>query len=168
MEEKQINEIEIQLHEQYADNNNSYLGHIVTLVAGLFAVIAFYGNVFMDASHYFEKIEDYSYSLGDLCIVAVCAYIALGIMAYLCIYLGMHQRHEQFVVWAIRNKYYGDNYNNHYIYSEDYVRQFVGQIVLVTGTIDGDPETDEKIRRREAANMHKRRMPLTLDPFAKE
>ncbi len=121
MEEKQINEIEIQLHEQYADNNNSYLGHIVTLVAGLFAVIAFYGNVFMDASHYFEKIEDYSYSLGDLCIVAVCAYIALGIMAYLCIYLGMHQRHEQFVVWAIRNKYYGDNYNNHYIYSEDYV-----------------------------------------------
>ena len=32
----------------------------------------------------------------------------------------------------------------------------------------GDPETDEKIRRREAANMHKRRMPLTLDPFEKE
>lgn len=32
----------------------------------------------------------------------------------------------------------------------------------------GNPETDEKIRRREAANMHKRRMPLTLDPFEKE
>ncbi len=32
----------------------------------------------------------------------------------------------------------------------------------------GDAETDEKIRRREAANMHKRRMPLTLDPFAEE
>lgn len=31
----------------------------------------------------------------------------------------------------------------------------------------GDPETDEKIRRREQANMHKRRMPLTLDPFGK-
>ena len=29
----------------------------------------------------------------------------------------------------------------------------------------GDPETDEKIRKREAANMHKRRMPLTLDPL---
>ena len=29
----------------------------------------------------------------------------------------------------------------------------------------GDPETEEKIRRREAANMHKRRMPLILDPF---
>ena len=29
-------------------------------------------------------------------------------------------------------------------------------------------ETDEKIRRKEAANMHKRRMPRILDPFAKE
>ncbi len=32
----------------------------------------------------------------------------------------------------------------------------------------GDPETDEKIRKKEVANMHKRRMPLTLDPFAGE
>ena len=30
----------------------------------------------------------------------------------------------------------------------------------------GDPETDEKIRKRERANMHKRRMPQILDPFA--
>ena len=30
----------------------------------------------------------------------------------------------------------------------------------------GDPETDEKIRKREAANMHKRRMPQILDPFS--
>ena len=29
----------------------------------------------------------------------------------------------------------------------------------------GDPETDEKIRRKEQANMHKRRMPLILNPF---
>ena len=29
----------------------------------------------------------------------------------------------------------------------------------------GDLQTDEKIRKREAANMHKRRMPLTLNPF---
>lgn len=28
----------------------------------------------------------------------------------------------------------------------------------------GDPETDEKIRRRVAANLHKRRMPPILDP----
>lgn len=32
----------------------------------------------------------------------------------------------------------------------------------------GDAETDEKIRRREKANMHKRLLPRRLDPFAKE
>ena len=32
----------------------------------------------------------------------------------------------------------------------------------------GDPETDEKIRQKEKANMHKRRLPMVLDPFTKE
>lgn len=40
-------------------------------------------------------------------------------------------------------------------------------LYLRAGTC-GNPETDEKIRRREAANMHKRRMPLVLDPFGKD
>ncbi len=29
----------------------------------------------------------------------------------------------------------------------------------------GNPETDEKIRRKEASSMHKRRMPVILNPF---
>ena len=36
-----------------------------------------------------------------------------------------------------------------------------------TGTA-GSPETDEAIRRMERANMHKRRMPLVMNPFGKE
>ena len=32
----------------------------------------------------------------------------------------------------------------------------------------GNAETDEKIRRKEAASMHKRRMPTVLNPFEKE
>ena len=32
----------------------------------------------------------------------------------------------------------------------------------------GNPETDEKIRGMEKRNMHKRRMPLVLDPFGKK
>ena len=32
----------------------------------------------------------------------------------------------------------------------------------------GNPETDEKIRRKESANMHKRRMPLILDPLKED
>ena len=89
-------------------------------MVGLFAVIGFYAHVFMESSCCFEKVEDYSYSLGDLCISAICAFIALGIMAYLCIYQGMYQRREQFVVWAIRKKYYGENYNNPKLFPDNY------------------------------------------------
>lgn len=32
----------------------------------------------------------------------------------------------------------------------------------------GDAQIDEKIARKEKANMHKRRLPLVLDPFARE
>ena len=32
----------------------------------------------------------------------------------------------------------------------------------------GNPETDERIRQKERANMHKRRMPVILNPFAEE
>ena len=32
----------------------------------------------------------------------------------------------------------------------------------------GEPETDEKIRAKERANLHKRRMPVILTPFAEE
>ena len=32
----------------------------------------------------------------------------------------------------------------------------------------GDPETDEKIRRKESANMHKRRMPMILNPLKED
>jgi len=120
--EKNLNEIERQLHEQYAVNNNSYLGHIVSLVGGLFAVLGLYGNVFIKSNLLFEKADGYEYTMGDLFIAAAFAYIALGIMAYLCIYLGMHQRHEHFVVWAIRKKFYGKDYvDKPKIYYEDYI-----------------------------------------------
>ena len=32
----------------------------------------------------------------------------------------------------------------------------------------GDPDTDEKIRRKERANMHKRRMPVVLNPLKED
>jgi len=32
----------------------------------------------------------------------------------------------------------------------------------------GDAETDERIRKKERANLHKRRMPVVIDPFGTE
>ena len=119
--EKNLNEIERQLHEQYATNNNSYLGHIVTLMVGLFAIMGFYGTVYIGSSHFFEKVEGFEHSLSDVCIAAIFAYIVLGIMAYICIYQGMHQRHEQFIVWAIRINFYGEKYNKPKIYHDGFI-----------------------------------------------
>ena len=132
--EKNLNEIERQLHEQYAENNNSYLGHIVSLVVGLFAVIGLYGNVFIKSNLLFEKADGYEYTMGDLCIAAAFAYIALGIMAYICIYLGIHQRHEHFVVWAIRKKFYGKDYvDKPKIYYEDYIPFVKNPFAIIKG-----------------------------------
>ncbi len=128
--DKQLNEIERQLHEQYANNNNSYLGHIVTLVVGLFAVIGLYGNAYIKTSLNGDGSE---YSFSDLCIIAAFAYIALGIMAYLCIYLGMHQRHEQFVVWAIRKNFYGNKYNDPKIFYYNYIPFVDNPFALIKG-----------------------------------
>ena len=118
--EEKLNEIEKQLHEQYAINNNSNLGHIVALMVGLFAVIGFYGMVYIESSYYFEDIEKYKYSLTDLCISTCCSYIVLGIMAYLCIYQGIQQRNEQFIIWAIRKKQYENSYNNPKLFPNSY------------------------------------------------
>ena len=131
--EKNLNEIERQLHEQYAENNHSYMGHIITLIVGLFGVIGFYGYVFVNSSHFFEKVNDYDYTLGDLCFVAICAYVVLGIIAYICIYQGMHQRHEQFIVWAIRQNFYGENYNIPKIFSDDYIPFKEGGLAIIQG-----------------------------------
>ena len=51
-----------------------------------------------------------------------------------------------------------ENLGLRYLDIHSYIRQ---------GTC-GNAETDEKIRRKEAANLHKRRMPRILDPFGKE
>ena len=37
--------------------------------------------------------------------------------------------------------------------SEDYARQFEGQMVVITGTIDGDPETDEQGTKLKLTNL---------------
>ena len=42
--EEMQQQMELQLHEQYAINNNAYLKSIIALFIGLFAAIGFYGK----------------------------------------------------------------------------------------------------------------------------
>ena len=49
------------------------------------------------------------YALDALIFAGIAATIVLFIMKYICAYQGISQRLEQFVVYAIRSKYYGES-----------------------------------------------------------
>ncbi len=105
-EENQISEIERQLHEQYAVNNNSSLSSVVSLIVGLFTAIGFYGYAFVFCTNEFETRSFYSnsFSLTQLSIIAIFSMLFLTIIIHICIYQGSSQRLEQFIVNQIRIK----------------------------------------------------------------
>lgn len=115
MEENQPNELERQLHEQYAINNNAILGVVIALACTLIVVIGYFGFVFVNSCVEFSdgfrslKCEDGVYCLDAL----LCSYIAsmfiLFVLSRFCIYQGIAQRKEQFITYAIRKKYKMDN-----------------------------------------------------------
>lgn len=98
--DERIFELEKQLHEQYAVNNNSNAGTLVSLIGALLVVMTGYGYVL------------YQYRTSqcdDIAIVNLSAIIAMAVMMLLyCISvsLGANQRMEQFITFGIRAKYY--------------------------------------------------------------
>ncbi len=115
-------ELEKQLHEQYAINNNANMVSIVTLITALLGVIGVYGYVFVNSSITFAPdlgnlVDKGKYSLDILLFATIASYFILIIIIYLAAYLGTNQRKEQFITYAIRRKHYeqsgADNdYNN--------------------------------------------------------
>lgn len=102
-------ELESQLHEQYAINNNSNLSSIITLFVTMLAVLGAYGHIFIHSSYVFGfdiMFKSSNYTLDALLIVAMASLIIITIMKHICLYQGFHQRYEQFVTYAIRFKYY--------------------------------------------------------------
>ena len=100
--------MELQLHEQYAINNNAYLSSIVTLLVGLLAAIGAYGYVFLHSTNYFEDVvylPSIKYSLTQLSYALVGAVFVTDVIMCLCIYQGIAQRCEQFIAYTIRYKY---------------------------------------------------------------
>ncbi len=116
--QKNINEsmqraFEKHLHEQYAINNNSNLSSIMTLFAALVAVFSGYGYIYLHSSVYFANSFSclycetcHTYSLDALLLTAMATFTVVGIMKYVCVYQGCHQRYEQFITYALRYKYY--------------------------------------------------------------
>ena len=120
-----------QLHEQYAVNNNANLGTIVTLVVAVIAVIGYFGYVYVhtgvDFSKDFgcliaEEVNDVKvYYLDALLLIYLASVLVIAILIRLCIYQGVAQRKEQFIIHSIRCKYFKDGLNKEdYIFPEGY------------------------------------------------
>lgn len=115
--EEMQQEMELQLHEQYAQNNNANLGSIITLIVTLLAVFYGYGYVYLHSTLEFSEgfvkmYEDGYYTLDALVLTTMAVYVVLGIIYYICYYQGLHQRLEPFITFAIRAKYYRKNKSN--------------------------------------------------------
>ena len=101
----------LQLHEQYAVNNNSGLSSVVSLIVGMLAAIGFYGYAYVFSTNDFEtKFGDScccscSFSLTQLSIIAIFSLLVLAIIIHICIYQGSAQRLEQFIIHKIRIEY---------------------------------------------------------------
>ena len=98
-----VEELEKQLHEQYAINNNANLSSIIALMVGLFTAIGAYGHVFI---HTEANSCVQTYTISQFMFTAFGCFVVLAIMLYICIYQGFAQRYEQFITYAIRYRYY--------------------------------------------------------------
>lgn len=109
-----IKEMEMQLHEQFASNYNNGFSSTITLFCTLLAVLYGYGYIYLHSSICFADNpgELYCecckvYKLDALIYVTLAANVVLAVMKYICLCQGVNQRLDQFIVHAIRTKYYG-------------------------------------------------------------
>lgn len=100
-------ELEKQLHEQYAINNNANTGTLVALLAAIMVIFTAYGLAFKNL-----KLESCPYNQRDeeivLFFLTFVIQIVLSFLSLLIVHFGYVQRRDQNVINAIREKYYQD------------------------------------------------------------
>ncbi len=115
-DEKMQQKIELQLHEQYAINNNANLGSVITFMISIITVVGFYAYTFAHTNLHFSDpaldnmCDEGMYTLDCLIFLAAGVICVLTIIQYICLYQGSQQRYEQFIIYAIRCKYFGSNF----------------------------------------------------------
>ena len=108
-----VEEIESQLHEQFAVNNNDHASTLVSIIAAVVAVIGVYGYVFVHSTVWCQKfwgklaLGNQQYTLSTLLLTGAAAIFILTILAAMALTLGASARRDQFIVHAIRCKAYG-------------------------------------------------------------
>lgn len=111
--EDRVFELEKQLHEQYAVNNNSNAGTLISILSALLVSITGFGYV----------LYQYQIMACELAIVNLSTIVAMAVMTLLyCIsvHLGAGQRMEQFITIAIRKKHYNSKERYEEIFPNGY------------------------------------------------
>jgi len=116
-------QLELQLHEQYAINNNANLSSMIAILVSVVAAFGVYGYVYIHSENIFSPdfstlilpkkscsgSETYYLDVVVLMVMVLC--VILSILKYICIMKGYGQRKEQFIIYAIRYKYYHQHPN---------------------------------------------------------
>jgi len=103
-------ELEDQLHEQYAVNDNSRNSVFISFIVGIIALFGFYGFVYVN-TYKREISSEYRYESWNfnINIFLLMSFVTIGILfflAILAIYLGYSLRRDQFIIYNIRKKRY--------------------------------------------------------------
>ena len=109
-------ELEKQMHEQYAINNNNNLSSVIVLLASMIAVFSGFAYMFVSSTIEFSNKQNWAlydecsqtYYLDAFIFTVIACLIVAHIMIIICVYQGYQQRYEQFITYAIRNKYISD------------------------------------------------------------
>ena len=113
-DDDRIFELEKQLHEQYAINNNSKAGILTSLIGSLLIVLTGYGFVL------FQYYIDECKGASIVTLVAIVAQIVMALLHCICVNLGAGQRKDQFITFAIRKKHYVTRSKYDVIFPEGY------------------------------------------------
>ena len=114
-QDEQIFELEKQLHEGYVVNNNAKAGFLASLIAAIVGAIGVYGYVFAHTAPRFVSlgepyyIKEHLFSIDVLVMAMIACQFVLVFLYCISCSLGVSQRLEQFITFAIRCKAYAKN-----------------------------------------------------------
>ena len=122
-QEDQLNmrqKLELHIHEQYAINDNAKMSSLITLFVPLLTAVGFYGYVFVHSTCEFSKFDgkwelidpNKMFNLDALILTAFCSLFILFVLSLVCLELGFSHRYTQFIIHAIRAKYYQPRQDN--------------------------------------------------------
>lgn len=106
-------ELESQLHEQYAINNNANVGSFVTFLVALLALFGFFGYAYVFSSNEFslngKLIKDGIMTLDVFLLFSIIVIGMLFFLSLISLQLGYSSRSNQIIIDRIRDRYFEKN-----------------------------------------------------------